>query len=156
MVMQGRFQKAFSMIELIAVVLLLAILAVFAFSRLGNLGSFEQKAFFDEFTSALRYAQKLALSTGCNVQVSITGSSYALRQGSTCTSNSFNRNVLHPAHRNQAYQNLSFPSGVTISPAASMQFTPQQQVNGLTGNTTFTVAGYSLTVYQQSGLVDVN
>jgi MSHA pilin protein MshC len=154
--MQGRFQKAFSLVELVTVVVLLAILAVAAFSRMSGFGSFEQKAFFDDVVSAMRYAQKLAISTGCSVQVAITSGSYALKQGDTCTSSSYTRNVLHPAKRTAAYQNSSPPDGVSISPAATLVFTPQQQVTGLAGNTTFSIGSYSFTVHEKSGLVDVN
>ena len=154
--MQGQRQKGFSLVELITVVVLLAIIAVAAFSRMSGFGSFEQKAFFDEITNALRYAQKLAISTGCSVQVVLTASSYALKQGDSCASTSYTRNVLHPAKRTVAYQNLSPPDGVTISPAATMVFTPQQQVTGLAGNTLFSIGSYRFTVYQNSGLVDVN
>jgi len=155
-ILQDRFQKGFSLVELVTVVVLLAILAVVAFSRMSGFGTFEQKAFFDEFTSALRYAQKLALSSGCSVQVTVTATSYALKQGATCGSSSFVRNVLHPAHRRQAYQNASLPAGVTINPAATLVFSAQQKVSGIASNTSFTVGGYSLTVYPETGLVDVN
>ena len=156
MIMQGQYQKGFSLVELVTVVVLLAIIAVAAFSRMSGFGSFEQKGFFDEVTSALRYAQKLALSTGCSVQVSLTSSAYALKQGDSCTSSSYTRNVLRPGDRRSAYQNSTPPDGVSISPAATLVFTPQQQVTGLSGNTTFTIGAYSFTVYQNSGLVDVN
>lgn len=154
--LQGRFQKGFSLVELITVVVLLSIIAIAAFSRMSGFGAFEQKAFFDEVVTALRYAQKLAISTGCSVQVALTASSYALKQGDTCTSSSYTRNVLHPAQRTTAYQNASPPDGVSISPAATMVFTPQQQVGGLAGNTAFSVGSYRFTVYENSGLVDVN
>ena len=154
--LQGRFQTGFSLVELVTVVVLLGILAVTAFSRMTGFGAFEQKAVFDEVTSALRYAQKLAISSGCSVQVVLTTTSYSLRQGSSCTSGVYTRNVLHPAHRTSAYQNASLPAGVTISPAATVVFTPQQQVTGLAANTVFNIGPGSLTLYKDSGLVDVN
>ncbi len=154
--LQGRFETGFSLVELVTVVVLLGILAVFAFARMSGFGVFEQKAVFDEVTTALRYAQKLAVNSGCSVQVVLTATSYALHQGSSCSSGVYTRNVLHPAHRTSAYQNTSLPAGVTINPTATLVFTPQQQVTGVAANTTFHIGPGSLTVYKDSGLVDVN
>lgn len=156
MLLQGRFENGFTLIELLTVIVLLSVLAVAALTRLGNLNVFEEKAFFDDVTNALRYAQKMARSTGCNVQVSITSNSYQLQQGSSCTSSTYNRNVLDPADRTSAYQNTSPDVGISISPAATFVFNPQSTVTGLSGDTSFSVGSYSFTLYQNTGLVDVN
>lgn len=156
MCFQGRKENGFTLIELMTVIVLLSILSVAALSRLGGMGAFEEKAFFDEVTSALRYAQKLAQSTGCNVQVTITSSSYQLHQASSCTSATYNRNVLNPADRTSAYQNISPPDGITIAPDSIFVFTPQSTVMGLAGDTSFNVGSFSFTLYQNTGLVDVN
>jgi len=138
------------------VIVLLAILSVFALSRFGGMNVFEEKAYFDEVTSAFRYAQKLAQSTGCRVQVTTTPTSYQLQQGSTCTSSTYNRNVLNPADRTSAYQNTSPPDGITLSPNSVIVFTPQSTVTGLSGNTSYSAGIYSFTLYTNTGLIDVN
>ena len=149
--------NGFTLVELVTVIVLMSILSVVALSRLGGMEVFEQKAFFDEVTNAFRYAQKLAHSTGCNVQVSTTSTSYRLRQGSSCSATTYNRDVLNPADRSTAYQNTSPPDGVTISPApSSFVFTPDSSVTGLSGDTAFSVGAYSFTVYINTGLVSVN
>ncbi len=156
--LQDRLEKGFTLIELVTVIVLLGILSVVAFSRIGNLNVFEEKAFFDEVTNAVRYAQKLARSTGCNVEVSLQANSYSLKQGSNCNSSTYNRNVLSPVDR-KPYSNMNFPEGLTISPASILIFSAISEV-GFTPVTAaphiFTIGGYSFTVHEKTGLVDVN
>ena len=154
MELRGRSKNGFTLIELVAIIVLLSILSVAALSRLGGLGDFEKRGYFEDVVNALRYAQKLAVATGCNVQVTITASSYRLRQGDSCTSTTYNRNVLNPANRSVAYESLTPPDGLSISPAASFVFTPQYTTD-LGIDTTFSIGGYQFTVFKDTGLVDV-
>ena len=156
MLLHDRVETGFTLIELVSVIVLLAILSVVALPRLGGMSVFEEKAFFGEVTNAFRYAQKLAQSTGCNVQVTTTSTSYQLLQGSTCTSSTYDRNVLNPADRTSAYQNISPPDGITLSPNSVIVFTPQSTVTGLVGDTSFNIGIYSFTLYTKTGLIDVN
>ncbi len=159
MLLQDRIENGFTLIELVTVIVLLSVLSVVALPRLGGLSVFEEKAFFDEVTNAVRYAQKRARSTGCNVQVSLTATSYRLRQGSSCTSATYNRNVLHPLDRTTSYSNLSFPDGLTISPASTLIFSAISEVSFFPTSAAphvFSVGGHSFTVHEKSGLVDVN
>ena len=156
MLLQDETETGFTLIELVTVIVLLAILSVVALPRLGGMNVFEEKAYFDEVTNAFRYAQKLAQSTGCNVQVTTTSTSYQLQQGASCTSSTFDRNVLNPADRTSAFQNTSPPDGITLSPNSVIVFTPQSTVTGLPGNTSFSAGIYSFTLYINTGLIDVN
>lgn len=153
MILQEINGRGFTLIEMIAVIVLLAILGVVAMSRLGGFGGFESKAFFDDTVNAIRYAQKLAISTGCNVQVQLTANSYNVHQGTTCTSGIYTLDVTNPANRSNPYVNRN--PDVTINPPAVFIFTPQSTVTGLAGDTVFTLDGRSFTVYQHTGLTDV-
>jgi len=152
--MQVTNDKGFTLIELIAVIVLLSILGVVALSRLGNTDGFETRAFYDDVVNALRYAQKLAVSTGCEVQVSLSSTGYDLHQHQTdCISGAFTRDVLNPAKRTDAYQNSLAGAGISPAPRI-MVFTAQSTVTGLGGDQAFTMGGRQFTVYQNSGLVD--
>lgn len=73
--------RGFSLIELVAVIVMLGALAVFALPRLETAG-FDRYAFRQELLAALRYAQKTALASGCDTAVELTAGSdrYALLQ----------------------------------------------------------------------------
>lgn len=159
----GQFRRfsGFSLIELIAVLLLLGILSVFALGRLASPDQFAVKGFFDDTVTAVRFAQKLAVSTGCDVQVNITSAGYQLRRSSTCVADDYGTVtgvvVDNPANRSNPYQNLT--SGFTIAPATSIVF----DARGLPesgSNVTYTVSGagsaLDFTVTGQTGLVNVH
>lgn len=69
--------RGFTLVELVTILVLIGILAAFAAPRL-DLETFRQQAFRDELTNALRRARKVALASGCPVQVSVDGNGYSL------------------------------------------------------------------------------
>lgn len=152
--------SGFSLIELIAVILLLGILSVFALGRLSNSDQFAVKGFFDDTVNAVRFAQKLAVSTGCDVQVNMTAAGYQLRRSSTCAANDFAGAtgvvVDNPANRSNLYQNLT--TGFSVSPATSIVFNARGVLDS-GSNVTYTVTGggtnFAFTVFGQTGLVNV-
>lgn len=155
MKMQVSIIKGFSLIELITVMVLISILGVAAFGRMTGLSGYEVRGFFDDTVAALRYAQKLAISTGCEVQVSLTATSYQLFQRQTnCKSGGFTLNVVKPIDRSSAYTNTA-PTGVTISPVPTLTFSPQSVVSGIASDTTFTIDSHQFKLYQSTGLIDV-
>ena len=157
-IVQYKQFSGFSLIELITVIVLLGILSVFAIGRLSSPDQFAAKGFFDNTVNAVRFAHKLAVSSGCNVQVNITNAGYQLRHSAVCDRNNFNFNavVVNPANRSNLYQNLL--TGFTIAPATSIIFNARGTTNS--GNTVpYTVTGggndYGFTVFGQTGLINV-
>lgn len=101
--MRKRVNKGFSLVELLVIIILLSILSVIVLPRLFNKSTFDEAGFHLDLLSALRYAQKNAIATGCDVQATISAAtrSYALnyRSGGTntsCGSGAFSDPVLHP------------------------------------------------------------
>jgi MSHA pilin protein MshC len=76
----GQYKQSdgFSLIELVTVIVLLGILSAFAVGRLMSPDQFAVKVFFNDTVNAVRFAQKLAVGTGCDVQVKMTEAGYQL------------------------------------------------------------------------------
>jgi MSHA pilin protein MshC len=70
----------FTLVELVVTIGLAGILAVVAIPRFFDQQAFRERGFYDEALSAARYAQKLAVATGCQVQLTVGGGTYTLSQ----------------------------------------------------------------------------
>ena len=111
-------QTAFTLIELVMVIVLLGILSATALPKFFDFSSYQQQAFFDDTLGAVRYAQKLAVATGCKVQVSINANAYILNHPanrSQCSSNSavFTLPVRNPGTGEASYTHSE--SGVSLT-----------------------------------------
>lgn len=85
------------MIELILVVVLVGVLAFAAAPRFFNLSVFGERGFYESALSMTRFAQKLAVATGCNVRVMFSASGYVLNWNTSgCQSLTFPDAVPHP------------------------------------------------------------
>ncbi len=145
--------RGFSLIELIAVMLLLGILGVVALGRIGNMDGYRSLGFFNETVNGLRYARQLALASGCRVQARIGASGWQLWQGDSCNSASYGLPVADPAQRDQPYQR-STPAGSSITPVLNLVFAPDSTVEGIAADQTISIDGRSLVVHRLSGWVD--
>lgn len=107
-ILSRKGKKGFTVIELVVVIVLLGILAAFAVPRFVDLDSFRTQAAYDEVAGALRYAQKLAVATGCNVQFATSGHDYYLRRPApNCSSSSYVDLIGHPIGSDSVETTLS-------------------------------------------------
>jgi MSHA pilin protein MshC len=75
-------ERGFTLIELIMVIVILGVLAVFAAPRIINTGDFNARGFHDETLALLRYAQKAAIAQRRTVCVGFTSTSISLTMSS--------------------------------------------------------------------------
>ncbi len=77
----------FTLIELIVVILLIGILSAYAASRFFSTSSFDQAGFTQQSLAAIRYAQKLAIASGCDIRLTFTATSIDLHSWIDTTNN---------------------------------------------------------------------
>ncbi len=70
----------FTLTEIVTVLVILRVIAAFTAPRFFDQVVFEERGFYEEVVAALRYGQKIAVGSGCPVQISIDASGYALTQ----------------------------------------------------------------------------
>ena len=148
--------SGFSLVELVTVSVLLGVLGIVALGRLGNQDGFAARGFFDDTVTAVRFAQKLAISSGCDVRVITTANSYQLRQSTTCTADNFSNPVASPANRSNNYQSTNIPPGFALT-AGSITFDARGQREGVTSDFSLSdgTTTYSFRVHASTGLVEV-
>jgi MSHA pilin protein MshC len=103
------YNKGFTLMELVVVLLVVSILAAFAAPRL-NLAGFRSAGFSQQAITAIRYAQKQAVSTGCSVTVEIdtVDADICELKWSVCAGNV---NLLNPATGDDDFCADSMPEG---------------------------------------------
>ena len=145
----------FSLVEMITVILLLGILGIVALGRLTDQNLISARGFFDDTVNAVRFAQKHAISTGCDVRVITTASSYQLRRSATCVADDFTIPVANPANRSNDYQNVNMPDGFSLT-AGTITFDARGRREGVTSDFTLSdgSTSYSFRVHASTGLVE--
>jgi MSHA pilin protein MshC len=148
--------SGFSLFELVLVIILLGILSVYALSSFFDQDEIAARGIFDDTVNAVRFAQKLAVSTGCDVRVATVAAGYSLLQSSTCTANDFTNPVVNPANRGNNYQNLNVPGSFSLAPTTTITFNARG-IPDSRSDVAFTitdgVTSYSFNVDGQTGLV---
>lgn len=141
----------FTMIELVVTLVIAGVLAAFAVPRMFDRQPFSERGYADELASALRFAQKRAVASGCNVSVDMAGNGYRASlqaaPGAQCSG------VMPVVRSDGATLDGSCPANV-VCPALQLVFNPHGGlVTGAT--TTLSVGTHTLTVDGYSGLVVV-
>jgi MSHA pilin protein MshC len=106
-----RGQLGFTLVELVMVIVLLGILAVYAVPRILNSGDFYARGFHDQSMAYLRYAQKTAIAQRRTVCVALSSNAISLRIAGTAGSNTCSAALAGPAGE----AGLSARSGVAFS-----------------------------------------
>jgi MSHA pilin protein MshC len=146
----------FSLIELIVVIVLMAILIGVAAPRFFGRGDFEAPAFAQELASAARYAQKLAVVSGCPVNLTVTAASYALYQPQATTpacsgTLTMTLPVKHPATGNDFTGTV--PTGIAVGGTLG---TVQFNAAGLPdAAASYSIGDLDVTIAANSGYVEV-
>lgn len=133
--------KGYTLFELVIVILLVGILAAFVAPRM-DISGFRSAGFFQQTLSAIRFAQKQAISSGCSVDVNISSGMCELNWD-TCAGGA---DIPNPATGNTDFCADSAPIGA----APTVNFTFSRIGAPSTGQS-FTVDGRTLIVEANTG-----
>lgn len=147
----------FTLVELVLVLILVGIMAFVALPRFADVGAFNQRGAFDEVRSAVRYAQKLAVASGCPVTVTINLPRFFLQQpgnpdcsGALITARHPSQcNIIDPAAATPDDYDCDTPPGMGTS-AATFTF---DALGSTPADITVTVGGQNFQVENTTGYV---
>jgi len=145
--------NGFTLIELIMVLVVLSALAIFVMPRFTSKSSFDTLSFHQELKTAIRYAHKLSIASGCEVQVAITANSYSLFYPNTSCNppDGFGSNpVAHPVQSGSYTGTVT--TGVSISGFGNFFFTASGAPSS-SGTITVNPGGRTIVVNQLTGFV---
>ena len=121
MLLRFHYQSGFTLIELILVIVLLGIISAVAIPRFSNTSSFDERVLFDDTLNALRYSQKVAIASGCNIRFTINNNSFSVLRDDSCDSGNFasGLTVNHPASGEANYTGSQANISLTATQATT-------------------------------------
>jgi MSHA pilin protein MshC len=153
----GSGELGFTLIELTLVIVIGGILATLAGSRFFTQSGFSQRGYTEELGAALRLAQKVAVSSDCPSQVTVTAAAYAVAQqaasGNSCNPSDATWSTAVVGVDGQTVSG-SAPNGVTVSPTGVFVFSGSGALTSSPA-TTLTVGADSITIDPTTGYVQV-
>ena len=142
--------------ELIVVIMIVGILGAIAMPRFFDNRSFQERGYYENLTAGLKFAQKLAVASGCPVRVQVDAGGYEARQqqalAGRCDPSDTSFSTLVVLADGQALLAVA-PSGVTASPNATIVFDALGRTD-LVFDQTINVGSYALIVRADSGYID--
>lgn len=109
--------NGFSLVELITVLIIISILAAVSTAVFRDSGGIEARGFYEELTSASRYARAWAAGSGCETRFEVSDSEWSLRQRGDCRDGDFDTDVINPG-RGEPFAG-SVPSGISVNVSGS-------------------------------------
>lgn len=125
-------ERGFTLVELIMVLVIFGVLVTMGTSLFFNVQAFHERGFFDQTVSAVRYAQKYAVASGCTVRVNIAAAGFSLWTATSapacsntapCTPGSYGTAVLDPVEGTLPF-GRNATADVGLAPAGDICFRP--------------------------------
>ncbi|MCA8967006.1 MAG: prepilin-type N-terminal cleavage/methylation domain-containing protein [Gammaproteobacteria bacterium] len=164
MTRSGNRENGYSLIELISVMVIVGVLAVALLPRFADVDVFASRGYFEEALAATRYAHKLAMASGCSIEVRFDATADSLRvarwtAGGDCTVRSGAALPVARPGGGGEYVSTA-PSGVDVASDLTFYFDrvgrPHDSAGNLVTNPaalTVDIGGRRLQVIPETGLV---
>jgi len=138
--------SAFTLVELVIVIVLLGIVSFYAVPRFVDVLDFERAGFYQEVVSATRYAHRLAVGRGDKVRIEFKDDRYKLYYNSSEGFKDLPDS--HPVHEKE------YPDSVNVNPSGNATFTALGNCEDCNGDLTITIGGNKMTIFQETGYVN--
>jgi prepilin-type N-terminal cleavage/methylation domain-containing protein len=148
-----RASHGFTLIELIATITIMAIIAAVGLPRLTVATPFMERGYIDTLAASLRQARAVAIASGCDVQFTVNGTGYSAYQRAPGASNDCAKagGFVTAVRRGDGdVLAASMPAGVALTVNRQFTFTSDGSVAG--GPYNIDVGPHALVV-EPSGLV---
>ncbi len=148
-------ERGYTIVELVLVIVIVAILGSVAGPRFFDNVAFDERAYSDELAVSIRYAQKVAVASGCRVRVTIAADGYSLSQQSSQAGHCNPADASFPVAvllSSGEIMSGSAPAGIVTAPAIVIIYDALGRTN-LASNQTLMIGTRSLAVQAESGLV---
>lgn len=144
-------RSGFTVVELMIAIVIVGIVAATTTPRLFSDRAFVERGYYEELVAALRYAQRLAIASGCGVQLEVTAAGYVARRaqaGSGCAGADADR-----AARDEVpvFGGRS-PAGIETSPHLTVAFDSHGRAD-VVRDRVIRVGSFALTVQAETGAV---
>lgn len=140
--------RGFTLVEMVLVIVLTGVLAVTLFARFDT-ADFQRQGFYEQALAGARYAHKVAIASGCEVQYQLDGAGFGLRQRANCTTGAFDVAVRDPAEGMSVAFDKNAPAGTAIVGIATVF--NSLGIPSVSG--TATIQGRQFTIEAETGFV---
>src|SRR3989344_1338492 len=136
--------KGFTLVELVATLVIIALIAAVSGPLFFDINIFRQRGFFDETLSAVRYAQKHAVATGFTL--------YRPASVAACGTGPYNTPIADPSGNATTFTRTA-PDGVMLD-AQDFNFAPDGSAGFVPATITIGVGGSQFRVHRATGFVE--